>query len=46
MSVGTQERAKEGAWLSLGGERMREDQKGLLEVAVSQLRLLLSTPVN
>lgn len=28
-----------GAWLSLGGQRVREDQKGLLEVAAPQLHL-------
>lgn len=46
MSVGTRERTKEGAWLSLGGDRMRADQRGLLDVAASQLRLHLSRHVN
>lgn len=46
MGTGTQESTKEGAWPSLRGQKLEEDQEGFLEEAVSQLRLRLPKHVN
>lgn len=46
ISMGMWEHTEEGAWPSLGEERLGDDQEGFLEEAVSRLRPHLSEHVN